>query len=80
MAKQKKRHSFCLWCHIKLELPDDFDEKMHRPFCSMLCMTANMLFEQYYVPIKITISKAELRWKGPKKKKGGGNASKSNGI
>lgn len=69
MAKQV-RHSFCLWCHKKLELPDEYDEKKHRPFCSMLCMTANNLFEQYYIPATLVISPFEIRWKGPKKKGG----------
>lgn len=74
MAKGK-RHSFCLWCHKKVELPAEYQRGVHRPFCSMHCMTTNMLFEQYYVPLRVEVYDAEKRWKGPKK--GGRNARKS---
>ena len=43
-----KVKTFCHWCHAPVLMPEGFDEKKHKPICSIGCRNAEMLFNMHF--------------------------------
>ena len=43
-----KVHTFCWWCHTPVKMPKGFDEKKHKPICSVGCRDAETLFNMFF--------------------------------
>ena len=40
--------TFCFWCLKPVVMPEGFDEKKHKPICSIGCKNAEMLFNLHF--------------------------------
>lgn len=43
-----KVRTCCFWCNAIVEMKPGFNEKKSKPFCSVTCLEAEMLFQMHY--------------------------------